>query len=149
MSARLGSTEEFGACLDLLCREWPRTPLALVLVEIDGYLWLAARHGPRRAQHCLGVAATILQDCVRSPLATVYRLEAARFGVLLPCTDEPTARELAERIRRAIAAQVSLLDGRVVRMTAKVALSARGPDEPAEAASMRREAEHGLFGAVT
>jgi GGDEF domain-containing protein len=68
--------------------------------------------------------------------------------VLLPCTDEPTARDIAERIRRAIAAQVSLLDGRVVRMTATVALSVRGPDEPADAASMRREAEHGLFGAV-
>jgi GGDEF domain-containing protein len=146
MSGRLGTAEEFGACLDALCREWPRLSLAIVLFDIDNHAWLAARHGPRRAQECLATAGAILLECMPSPLSTAYRLEGARFGVILPCTEEPAARSIAERVCRAIASQVASFDGRVVRMTAVASICVRGPDEPATAASMRAVAEDALCG---
>jgi GGDEF domain-containing protein len=146
MSGRLGTAEEFVACLDVLCREWPRLSLAVVLVDIDNHGWLAARHGPRRAQECLAAAGDILRECMPSPLSTAYRLDGPRFGVILPCTDEPTARNLADRVCRAIGAQVASFDGRVVRMTAVASICVRGPDEPATAASMHAAAEDALCG---
>lgn len=130
MSARLGSAQDFEAAVERLCREWPSLPVAVVLVDIEAYDRLVARHGPDRALDCMGLVGPMVFESLPPPAAIAFHLGGPRFGVLLPCADEPAARAVADRIRETVASQVSFFDGRVVRLTATTTIRVRVPGKP-------------------
>ena len=129
MSVHLGSARDFEAAIERLCREWPSLPVAVVLVDIEAYDRLVARHGADRAQDCMGLVGPMVFECLPPPAAVAFHLGGPRFGVLLPCADEPAARAVAARIRETVASQVSFFDGRVVRLTATTTTCMRAPGE--------------------
>jgi diguanylate cyclase (GGDEF)-like protein len=75
-----------------------RRPVTVVLVELDGFERLASRLGSDVADR---LVPAIAETLVRRARATdhVARLGPARFGVLMPETDEIEAINYTERIR--------------------------------------------------
>lgn len=77
-------------------------PYSLILCDLDHFKSVNDTHGHVVGDHLLQVAATELERSVRTS-DSVYRFGGEEFAILLPHTDDLAAREVAERIREAIA----------------------------------------------
>lgn len=90
-----------------LAMEWRRTrrtrsPLSLMMVDIDGFKAYNDTLGHLAGDHCLRTVAEVIAECVRRAADMVARYGGEEFAVLLPETDSPGAAVLAERVRAAI-----------------------------------------------
>lgn len=77
-------------------------PYSLVLCDLDHFKAVNDTHGHVVGDHLLKVAAAELEKAVRTS-DSVYRFGGEEFAVLLPHTAEQDAKDVAERIREAIA----------------------------------------------
>jgi diguanylate cyclase (GGDEF)-like protein/PAS domain S-box-containing protein len=78
-------------------------PVAVVLVDLDGFKEVNDRHGHPTGDRLLQAVAGALQDEVRET-EVVARLGGDEFALLLPETDADGARATAERVRAKVAA---------------------------------------------
>ncbi|MDE2286945.1 MAG: GGDEF domain-containing protein, partial [Burkholderiales bacterium] len=80
----------------------PKTPLSLLLIDIDFFKQVNDRHGHPFGDAVLQrVAATILQ-CIPQPSHFAVRLGGEEFAVVLPNTDETTALMVSNRLRESV-----------------------------------------------
>ena len=90
---------------DLIRRlsQWRRggTPLALMLVQVDGYARIASDHGPTAANVVLRITAQLLNAVMRD-MDHVSRLGDDTFALLLPGAQLPDSVGIAERLRSAV-----------------------------------------------
>lgn len=77
-------------------------PYSLILCDLDHFKSVNDTHGHVVGDHLLQVTAIELERSVRTS-DSVYRFGGEEFAILLPHTDDLAAREVAERIREAIA----------------------------------------------
>ncbi len=93
----------FQKCIDLefLRARRYKTPLSLLLIDVDDFNKLNAAHGYLIGDAVLSDIAKIL-DLTRSHLDVLAQYGQEEFGVLLPQTSPEGAVILAERIREAI-----------------------------------------------
>ncbi len=77
-------------------------PYSLVLCDLDHFKAVNDTHGHVVGDHLLQVAAAELEKTVRTS-DSVYRFGGEEFAVLLPHTAEQDAKDVADRIREAIA----------------------------------------------
>ena len=97
--------------------------LSLLVLDIDHFKQVNDSHGHLAGDQVLASVSGRLQETIRQ---TDY---AARFGgeefvIILPETDSAEARELAERICKAIATHViSLCDGTTLNVTASIGIA--------------------------
>ena len=112
-------------------------PATIVLVELAGLDRLAERLGPAAAERLIPPLATTMRRNARSA-DNLARLGPARFGALLPDTDEVKAINYIERVRSAC--DVWLEAGAVsLRLSVGWAeISANQPVDPAILAAERR-----------
>lgn len=94
---------------EVLARQWQRAeheqaPLSLLFIDIDHFKRINDAHGHLVGDEALRAVADILQSGVR-PLDLVARFGGEEFAVLLPGVTAAEAREVAERLRRDIAAR--------------------------------------------
>ncbi len=94
---------------DHLLREWKRaqrrkTPLSLLMIDIDYFKALNDRYGHVTGDECLKKIATTLGEAVRRPGDLVARYGGEEFAVVLPEVDSAGAARLAETLRAAVAA---------------------------------------------
>jgi len=93
----------------ILEREWlravrERTPLALLMIDVDNFKAYNDRYGHPQGDEVLAtVARTIAANVVR-PADLTARYGGEEFAVILPATDAASALLVAERIRGAIVA---------------------------------------------
>lgn len=90
-----------------LKQEWRRamrekTPLAVVLLDVDAFKHFNDRHGHQRGDACLVDVAAVLQQQIRRPADLAARYGGEEFVLVLPDTEAAGARLLAERIRLAV-----------------------------------------------
>lgn len=78
-----------------------RTPLALLMVQIDGYGRITGEHGPTAGAVVLRVAAQLIKATTRD-MDHVSRLGEDTFALLLPGMQLPDAAAIAERLRLAV-----------------------------------------------
>ncbi len=78
-------------------------PYSLVLCDLDHFKAVNDTHGHVVGDHLLQIAAAELERSVRTS-DTVYRFGGEEFAILLPHTPEQDAKDVAERVREAIAA---------------------------------------------
>jgi diguanylate cyclase (GGDEF)-like protein len=97
-------------------------PLALILLDLDGFKDVNDVHGHQAGDRLLVAVARALEEITRAS-ETVGRLGGDEFAVLLPETGMVGAHATAERIRAAIAAQRVTISAGVAELTAD------GPDD--------------------
>jgi diguanylate cyclase (GGDEF)-like protein/PAS domain S-box-containing protein len=97
-------------------------PLALILLDLDGFKDVNDAHGHQAGDRLLVVVARALEETTRAS-ETVGRLGGDEFAVLLPETGLGGARATAERIRAAVAAHRVTISAGVAELTAD------GPDD--------------------
>jgi diguanylate cyclase (GGDEF)-like protein len=74
-----------------------RAPLALLLVDIDGFSAVSAEFGDTRGDACLHRVAGALRSIVRRPTDLLGRYDRGQFALLLPETGRPGASTVARR----------------------------------------------------
>ena len=103
---RLGNRRHFD---DMLGREYGRalrmrTPLALILLDVDRFKAFNDRYGHPAGDACLQAVAGLLGAALRRPADLAARYGGEEFAMLLPSTDEAGALATAARIREAVQA---------------------------------------------
>ena len=107
--------------------------LALILADLDDFKQVNDRYGHQAGDDVLQTFADILRTTVRE-IDLPARYGGEEFAVLLPQTDLDGAHQLAERLRRALAARpMSTHPGGLVAVTASFGVAAF-PDAPTPAA---------------
>jgi diguanylate cyclase (GGDEF)-like protein len=121
LEAEISRAERFGGSL------------ALILADLDDFKQVNDRYGHQAGDDVLQTFADILRTTVRE-IDLPSRYGGEEFAVLLPQTDLDGAHELAERLRRALAARpMSTHPGGLVAVTASFGVAAF-PDAPTPAA---------------
>lgn len=92
-----------------LTKEWYRalrdsTPLALLMVDVDRFKMLNDLFGHQIGDAILARVGRVIRDNVRRAGDMAARYGGEEFGVVLPNTNASGALEIAEVIRRAVAA---------------------------------------------
>ncbi len=117
--------------------------LALILGDLDDFKQVNDRYGHQAGDDVLQTFADILRATVRE-IDLPARYGGEEFAVLLPQTDLDGAHELAERLRRALAARpMSTHPGGLVAVTASFGVAAF-PDAPTPA-SLFASADEALY----
>ena len=107
--------------------------LALILADLDDFKQVNDHYGHQAGDEVLQTFADILRTTVRE-IDLPARYGGEEFAVLLPQTDLEGAHELAERLRRALAARpMATHPGGLVAVTASFGVAAF-PDAPTPAA---------------
>jgi diguanylate cyclase (GGDEF)-like protein len=88
-----------------------RLSLSLIMCDLDGFKKINDSHGHHAGDELLRSFATLVQAMTREAIDTVVRYGGEEFLIILPETRLDGARELAERVRAAFAAQRIELDG--------------------------------------
>jgi diguanylate cyclase (GGDEF)-like protein len=79
-----------------------RTPVALLLIDLDGMKYVNDRYGHPEGDRVLRAVGEVLSRSVRTS-DSAARLGGDEFAVVMPATDRAGAQVVAERIRAAIA----------------------------------------------
>jgi len=102
-------------------------PVGLVMIDIDHFAALDARHGRAAGDRVLAEAALVLRLALRES-DVVGRLGGDQFGVLLPDTDLVASRRVAERLLRALEEHRFEGAGRLSASAGVVCAPRHGPD---------------------
>jgi diguanylate cyclase (GGDEF)-like protein len=118
------------------------SPLAAVLLDLDHFKQINDLHGHEQGDKALAAVGQILISTLRaSDFAARYGGE--EFLILLPDTDRTTARDVAEKLRLAIAgAEISTIGS----LTASLGVAAL-PDDAGESEQLIRKADRALYAA--
>jgi diguanylate cyclase (GGDEF)-like protein len=118
------------------------SPLAAVLLDLDRFKQINDIHGHEQGDKALAAVGQILSSTLRtSDFAARYGGE--EFLVLLPDTDQRTARDVAEKLRLAIAgADISSMGS----LTASFGV-ASFPEDAGECEQLIRKADRALYAA--
>ncbi|MEJ7735587.1 MAG: diguanylate cyclase [Polyangiaceae bacterium] len=118
--------------------------LSLVMVDVDHFKSVNDRFGHATGDEVLrAVSAALDKARRRSDLAG--RWGGEEFVVALSCTDAPGAAIAAERLRRAVAAEVIAVAGEELRVTASFGVATLGAGETWDSCLAR--ADHALYAA--
>jgi diguanylate cyclase (GGDEF)-like protein len=90
-----------------LVEEWrravrSRTPLSLLMIDVDCFKAYNDRHGHATGDDCLRTIATVLAANLRRASDMASRFGGEEFAVILPETDDDAARMMAERLRSGV-----------------------------------------------
>jgi diguanylate cyclase (GGDEF)-like protein len=128
---RLTGVASRGAILDRLAIETAEArryehPLAVVLLDVDGFAPFNHEHGVDAGDHLLREIALRLRLRIREADA-LGRIGADSFLAVLPHTDERGAVGFAEAVRERLAARPLSLDGVEVAITASLGVALMRP----------------------
>jgi diguanylate cyclase len=124
--------------------EWQRknTPCTLVLLDIDFFKKFNDTHGHQVGDEVLKQVAKVLGAQSRE-MDIPCRYGGEEFGVILPATDAKIACIVAERIRAAVEASITVCDGKKLKVTCSLGLSDFVPDD--DVARLIRRADDSLY----
>ena len=94
----------FDAALDEECRRASRlkTPLAIMLIDIDAFKAYNDRHGHQAGDSCLRAVARAVGDAHRRAGELVARYGGEELAVILPGASRESLAALAENVRRRV-----------------------------------------------
>src|SRR5690606_31107543 len=120
-------------------------PLALVVLDLDFFKRVNDLYGHPVGDEVLANVAKAISSITRQG-ETEARLGGEEFALLLPDSTADEAREVAERVRRAIQATGTSVDGGdVVRITASAGVASTAELPGAGTQELLRAADEALF----
>ena len=90
----------------------PKVGLSLIMLDIDHFKRINDTYGHTAGDFILQSVAGIVEECLRDGVDVLARYGGEEFAVIMPRTDLPTARVVAERIRKAVAERIINLDNK-------------------------------------
>ena len=100
-----------------------RRPFSLLMLDLDMFKDINDRYGHRVGDLTLQKVVEVCRQTLRG-VDIVGRLGGEEFGIILPETDTERARQVAERVRQAIAATpIPLVQGGAVFITTSVGVA--------------------------
>ncbi|MCK7545009.1 GGDEF domain-containing protein [Marinobacter bryozoorum] len=118
-------------------------PVAVIMFDLDHFKQVNDRWGHAAGDTVLrGLAATARRTVRESDI--VARLGGEEFAILLPATDLPKARYLAQRLQQAFGNQIFPVTGGKVRCTASFGIAASSGRE-FTLDDLLRQADKALF----
>ena len=136
----LGNTRHFNRMLPALLARGG--PVSLLVVDLDGLKRVVDRHGHLVGSRSIAAVGHAIGARLR-PGDVAARFGGDEFVVILPATDSPAARAIAERLREGIAAS-RIQEQPEVRLTASVGV-ATFPDDARGAEELFRAADAAMF----
>jgi diguanylate cyclase (GGDEF)-like protein len=122
-----------------------RTPLSLILCEIDQFRQLQDTYGHQAADYCLREVAAVIKNSLHRPGDLPGRYEGGRFFVLLPRTDSQGAIQVAEKLQQAIADQQNQEALAAPRIGFTIGLASIFPDRESSPKKLMEMAEQALY----
>lgn len=117
-------------------RRHPRD-LAVIMFDLDGFKAVNDRHGHTAGDRLLQDVASLAARTVRGT-DTLARYGGEEFAIIAPETDVEQARQMAERIRTAIAASEVAGEEGPMRVTASFGIAMLEPDDAGPESVMSR-----------
>lgn len=117
-----------------------KDPLCVLLLDADHFKRINDRYGHHVGDIVLRRIAEVCSRQIRT-VDALGRLGGEEFALLLPSTGLEGARVMAERIRRAIAAERITVDGETIRVTVSIGGTQVLPGEATIKAAMQRADE--------
>ena len=115
-----------------LCRVYGR-PLSVIYYDLDHFKKVNDTHGHNCGDYILRESAKMATSCMRTE-DVLARVDGEEFVAILPGAEVRTAIELAERMRKAVAAFDFVFDGKKLTQTISLGISQMLPEftSPAE-----------------
>lgn len=136
-----------------LDEEWRRgsrdgRPLALLMLDIDGFKRFNDRYGHLAGDDCLRQVVSVIAAHARRPGDLAARLGGEEFALLLPGAPLEAALVIAEQIRREVEdLTIPHQDGIDGRLTISIGVAAMQPGHGHEAENLRHSADTALYAA--
>lgn len=137
---------------DSLARAWrrchrARAPLSLVLVDVDYFKQFNDHYGHQLGDECLQQVGCLLAEVLRREDDLAARYGGEEFALLLPCTSQQGAVQIAEQVRAALRAldiphHKSLVSGRV---SCSFGVATLVPDQSLSMAELVQKADAALY----
>jgi diguanylate cyclase (GGDEF)-like protein len=135
-----------------LTQEWQRalrarTPLSLLLLDVDLFKHFNDTHGHQRGDECLRQIAAVLRNTVRRATDLAARFGGEEFAVVLPDTPAGGAEAVAESVRRALARLAIPHPGSAVSdvVTVSIGIATRDPDQAQTPADLVAACDAALY----
>lgn len=135
-----------------LAEEWARArrdgqPLALMMIDVDFFKRYNDRYGHPAGDACLQQVSDVFKAQLRRAGEFVARMGGEEFAVLLPGVGTAAAVQLAERMRRAVAAAAIEHAGSdaAAHVTVSIGTAALHPDGGLQPPALLREADAALY----
>ena len=117
---------------------------SLLMLDLDDFKKVNDRYGHGVGDQVLIAAVTTIRNCLRK-IDVVGRYGGEEFVILLPETDLPEARIVAERIRRTIEIMTVSAGDRTVSITTSCGVTLLGVTEDATITQALDEADQALY----
>ncbi|MBB5208583.1 sensor domain-containing diguanylate cyclase [Chiayiivirga flava] len=124
-----------------------RTPMALMMIDIDHFKSINDRYGHSVGDACLRATAAALSQAVANDDAILARYGGEEFAIVLPHIDADAAMAVAERVRAGIEQRPILTDPHRVDLTISIGLHIVPTGTPCEAQDLLRRADARLYAA--
>jgi len=118
-------------------------PLSIIVVDIDHFRPVNEQHGNRAGDEVLRRVADLIRSALRKEDMLV-RYGGEEFLVMLPEVPGPGAVVVAGRIRKAVEADTLQVDGKTLRLTVSVGVSARFDEGPESIENLLARADEAL-----
>lgn len=142
----LFNLRHFRSVLDIEIERTLRTgvPTALMMIDLDYFKQVNDRFGHEVGNQVLKLTAKLIGKATRQ-LDIQCRYGDEEFVVILPSTNLLLARQVAERLRKLIAAAEIKIDEEILRVTASLGISVRLSRDSGNAATLIKEADEALY----
>jgi diguanylate cyclase (GGDEF)-like protein len=137
---------------EALDREWHRAmrsnePVSLIMADIDLFKLYNDTYGHIAGDNTLRKVAAAIAECCRRRGDLVARYGGEEFAVILPRTDEASAKVIAEKIRESVEALGIEHSGNPAtgRVTISVGISTRTPPQTEDYVSLMHSADLALY----
>ncbi len=120
-------------------------PLSLLVLDIDHFKQFNDNHGHLVGDDCLQMVAQCVRELVTRPQDLAARYGGEEFVVLLPNTPHKGALDVAERIRKAVAAMAFQLSGQTLHLTVSVGVCTELPASADATETLFSRADEALY----
>ncbi|PKO52640.1 MAG: sensor domain-containing diguanylate cyclase [Betaproteobacteria bacterium HGW-Betaproteobacteria-2] len=124
-----------------------QSPVSLIMLDIDYFKQYNDEYGHIQGDICLTRVAGILNSASSRPRDFVARIGGEEFAIILPETDEASARKVAERCKLAIEQEriPHTKSGVSDFLTLSIGLATRIPAQTDKALSLVEQADKALY----